>query len=129
MSVFGRALALAAAFGLSGFGPAAIAQSAGVAAVSSMPALTSPQAAERFRQGEHFEHKRDLRAAYDAYAEAGHAGHPMAQKKLGDFYNEGNVAVDRDYETALKWYQKARDQGVDIPAPSTYPGNRIDAWR
>ena len=60
---------------------------------------------------------------------AGEAGHPMAQKKLGDFYSAGIVAVPRDYETALKWYQKAREQGVEIPAPPIYPGSPIDAWR
>jgi len=128
MNLILRALALAAVFGLFGFIPGAIAQSSGLTVVSGAPALTSQQAAERFRQGESFEHKRNVRAAFDAYTEAGEAGHPMAQKKLGDYYSEGNVAVIRDYETALKWYQKAREQGVDIPAPPSFPGFPIDRW-
>ena len=124
----GRALALVAAVTLIGFAPGAMAQSTGAAAASGEHALTSEQAAERFQQGESFERKRNLQAAFDAYADAGESGHPLAQKKLGDFYSEGNVAVARDYGTALKWYQKAREQGVDIPGPSTYPGYPIDRW-
>ena len=129
MRRIGHGLALAVACGMLGFAPGAIAQSAGVAIASAAPALTAEQAAERFRQAESFERRRDLRSAFEAYTEAGEAGHPMAQKKLGDFYSAGIVAVPRDYETALKWYQKAREQGVDIPAPPTYPAHPIDAWR
>ena len=113
-------LALGVACCLLGGGPAALAQGA---------SLTPYQAAQRFQQAESLEQKHDLYAAFEAYTEAGEAGHPMAQKKLGDFYSAGNVAVTRDYETALKWYQKARDQGVDVPVPLTHPATPIDAKR
>ena len=59
-----------------------------------------------------------------AYLAAGEAGNGMAQKRLGDIYNTGNAVVRRDYETALKWYQKARAQGIEIPKPITNPGVR-----
>jgi TPR repeat protein len=32
--------------------------------------------------------------------------------------------VNRDYETSLRWYQRAREQGVEIPLPYAYPGVR-----
>jgi FimV-like protein len=85
--------------------------------------LTAPQAEARFQQGLVQERQGDLRGAFAAYLEAGQSGNGGAQKKLGDFYNAGNAVVQRDYETALKWYQKARDQGVEIPKPLT-PGIR-----
>jgi TPR repeat protein len=87
--------------------------------------LTTEQASQRFKQGEVYERKHDLRSALDAYTVAGEAGHPLAQKKLGDLYSTGNAAVARDYEVALKWYQKARDQGVEIPSPFNYPATPV----
>ena len=55
----------------------------------------------------------------------GHAnGHGPAQKKLGDIYGSGHGDVQRDYETSLRWYQRAREQGIEIPQPFSYPGVR-----
>ena len=88
------------------------------------PTLTSQQAMERFTQGGFLEHRKDMHGALVAYLEAGEAGYAPAQKKLGDLYSTGNSAVERDYETALKWYEKAREQGMDIPKPLTYQGLR-----
>ncbi len=85
-------------------------------------ALTPDQAAQRMREGLQFEKSGDLAAAMTAYLAAGESGNGEAQKKLGDIYNSGNALVKRDYETALKWYQKARVQGVDIPKPIVSPG-------
>ena len=118
MKRIASALVLAAACGLFYFASPVIAQ--GLSAGSSA-GLSAEQAAQRFHQAEVFERKHDLRSAFDADTEAGEAGHPLAQKKLGDLYSAGNAAVGRDYEIALKWYQKARDQGVDIPSPFSYP--------
>jgi TPR repeat protein len=59
-----------------------------------------------------------------AYLAAGDSGHGEAQKRLGDIYNMGNAVVPRDYETALRWYQKARAQGIEIPKPLVNPGPR-----
>lgn len=88
------------------------------------PALTPVQAAERFQEGRKLERNGDLQAAMTAYLAAGEAGDGLAQKRLGDIYNTGNALVQRDYETALKWYQKARAQGIEIPKPITNPGVR-----
>jgi pilus assembly protein FimV len=92
-----------------------------VAKPAKVPAAKPGRAAERFRQGEALEGKRDLKAAFDAYTESAEAGYGPAQKKLGDLYGQGNAFVTRDYATSLKWYQKARDQGVEVPTPKTYP--------
>ena len=86
--------------------------------------LTPEQAAERFQQGIKLEQGGDFKGALQAYTTAGEAGHGVAQKRLGDIYNTGNEVVVRDYETALRWYQKARAQGVEIPKPITNPGKK-----
>lgn len=121
-------LALAATCGLVGLAPGALAQSAGVA-VASAPSLSANEAAQRFEQAESFERRRDLRSAFDAYTQAGEAGNGLAQKKLGDIYSTGSPFVERDYETALKWYEKARDQGIEIPKPLIYPGEQNQVIR
>ena len=82
--------------------------------------LTPAQAAERYQQGLDAERNGDLKGAMAAILAAGEAGHGPAQKRLGDIYNTGNAVVQRDYETALRWYQKAREQGVEIPKPLTH---------
>ncbi len=120
------ALALGAIGCLMCAGPNALAQTAAPAASVADSAhsslLTPGQAARRFREGEVLERRRRLGAALEAYLAAGEAGHGEAQKKLGDIYSSGNSAVERDYETALKWYHKAREQGIEIPKPLSYPG-------
>ncbi len=86
----------------------------------SASALTPAQAAERHQQGLEAERNGDLKGAMAAFLAAGDAGHGPAQKRLGDLYNTGNAVLKRDYETALRWYQKAREQGVEIPKPLTH---------
>lgn len=88
------------------------------------PLLTPPQAAQRLEEGLKAERSGDLQAAMAAYLAAGEAGNGAAQKRLGDIYNTGNTIIQRDYETSLRWYQKARAQGVEIPKPITNPGVR-----
>ena len=99
-----------------------------VAAVKPAPALQSPSkpsavppaadaAARRYRDGLVLERRGDLRGALAAFLEAGEGGNGMAQRKLGQIYDKGNAVVPRDYQAALKWYQKAREQGVDIEKP------------
>jgi TPR repeat protein len=82
------------------------------------------QADARYQEGVELERRGDLRAAVAAYQQAGESGHGLAQKKLGDFYGTGNDVVERDYETSLRWYERARQQGIEIPKPFTYPGVR-----
>jgi FimV-like protein len=91
-----------------------------VAAVAPKPApkgaaLTRSEAESRYQAGMAFERGGNERAAVVAYTEAGEAGHGLAQKRLGEIYDRGSSEVPRDYQTALKWYQKAREQGVAVP--------------
>jgi len=81
------------------------------------------QAARRYREGLALEHKGDDRGALQAFLESGEAGYGLAQRKLGQIYDKGNAAVQRDYQASLRWYQKAREQGVEIdkPLPRTTP--------
>jgi FimV-like protein len=79
--------------------------------------LTVEAAAKRYREGLGMERRGDVQGAFGAFLEAGEAGNGLAQLKLGQMYDKGNAVVQRDYETALKWYQRAREQGVDIDKP------------
>lgn len=81
--------------------------------------LGKEEAERRYRAGLAMERAGDDRGALQAFLEAGESGHGPAQKKLGEIYDRGNAAVARDYETALRWYQKAREQGVAVPKPET----------
>lgn len=71
----------------------------------------------RYREGLALESKGDDKAALQAFLEAGESGYGPAQRKLGEIYDRGNSAAPRDYENALKWYQRAREQGIEIPRP------------
>jgi len=71
----------------------------------------------RYRVGLALERKGDDQGALRAFLEAGEAGYGLAQRKLGQIYDKGNSAVQRDYQTSLHWYQKAREQGVEIDKP------------
>jgi pilus assembly protein FimV len=74
-------------------------------------------AAKRYREGLALERRGDDQGALASFLEAGEAGNGMAQRKLGQIYDMGNTAVQRDYQSALKWYQKAREQGVEMDKP------------
>ena len=63
------------------------------------------------------ERRGDHQGALAAYLEAGEAGNGLAQRRLGQIYDTGSAAVQRDYQLALKWYQRAREQGVDMDKP------------
>ncbi len=132
MNRFSIALLILSAGALAGLSSAAVAQSpanAGGATAAAVSTLTPSQATRRYQQGEALERQRNWRGSFEAYLEAGEAGDGLAQKKLGDLYSTGNPAVERDYENALRWYHKAREQGVEIPKPISYPGMPIDASR
>jgi pilus assembly protein FimV len=74
-------------------------------------------AIKRYQDGLALEAKGDDRGALQAFLDAGEAGYGLAQRKLGQIYDKGNSAVQRDYQTSLLWYRKARDQGVEIDKP------------
>lgn len=78
----------------------------------------------RYDVGVALERAGHMTAAMQAYREAAESGHGLAQKRLGDIYGTGYGPVERDYVTSLRWYQRAREQGVDIPQPFSYPGVR-----
>jgi pilus assembly protein FimV len=88
-------------------------------AAKAVPAPPSgrEEAIRRYREGQALERKGDDQGALKAYLEAGEAGYGVAQRKLGQIYDKGNTAVQRDYQTSLQWYQKAREQGVEIDKP------------
>ena len=64
----------------------------------------------------------DDAGAFVAFLEAAEAGHPPAQRKLGEIYDSGNTAVERNYLAAIHWYEKAREGGEVLPPlRSPYP--------
>ncbi len=81
--------------------------------------LGREEAERRYREGLAADRRGDEVAAFNAYLAAGESGHGLAQKKLGEIYDRGTAAVQRDYGTALLWYQKAREQGVAVPRAET----------
>jgi pilus assembly protein FimV len=106
--------------------PAPAAPSAVAAAVPAAVPQRAPKASlgreeaeRRYRDGLAADRRGDEVAAFNAYLAAGESGHGLAQKKLGEIYDRGTAAVQRDYGTALQWYQKAREQGVEVPRPET----------
>jgi FimV-like protein len=88
------------------------------------PRLSREEAEKRYREGLAHERAGNEQAALRAFLDAGEAGNGRAQKRLGEIYDNGNSVVARDYQAALKWYQKAREQGVAIPKPFQFPGGR-----
>lgn len=112
---------------------------AALAMVSSMPVWQSVQAQDSARalisheaaaqshvHGLALEHRGDEKGAFVAFLDAAENGYPPAQRKLGEIYDSGNAAVKRDYEESIRWYQKAREGGEDIPPPASH-GNILMA--
>jgi FimV-like protein len=100
--------------------PAAIPAVAATKPSTRAPSTVPPAlevAARRYQEGLGLERKGDNQGALTAFLEAGEAGYGLAQRKLGQIYDKGNSAVQHDYQASLKWYQKAREQGVDIDKP------------
>ena len=96
-------------------------------AQDSARALMSHEAAVQSHvHGLALEHRGDQKGAFVAFLDAAENGYPPAQRKLGEIYDSGNVAVKRDYEESIRWYQKAREGGEDIPPPVSH-GNMLMA--
>jgi TPR repeat protein len=81
-------------------------------------------AAVRYGDGQKLERSGDWAGAMQAYLDAAEQGHGPAQKRLGDIYGSGQGDVQRDYDTSLRWYKRAQEQGEQIPLPFSYPGVR-----
>lgn len=79
--------------------------------------MSRPAAAQRYAAGLALEQRKDERSAFIAYLEAAEDGHPPAQRRLGEIYDSGNSAVERNYAESIRWYQKAREGGEVIPTP------------
>jgi TPR repeat protein len=77
----------------------------------------APSAAQRYTAGVAMEQRKDEKGAFLAYMEAAEAGHPPAQRRLGEIYDTGNSAVERNFSESIRWYQKAREGGEIIPTP------------
>jgi TPR repeat protein len=79
--------------------------------------MSKQSAAQRYAAGLAMEKRKDERGAFTAYLEAAEEGHPPAQRRLGEIYDSGNSAVERNYSESIRWYEKAREGGEIIPAP------------
>jgi FimV-like protein len=90
-----------------------------VAPKPSAPAVPPGQeaAARRYQDGLELERKHDDRGAFQAFLGSAEAGYGPAQRKLGQIYDTGNSAVKRDYQASIRWYQKAREQGIEVGKP------------
>ncbi len=78
---------------------------------------TAPAAAQKYADARSMERRGDDLGAYVGFLASAQDGYPPAQRRLGEIYDTGNVAVDRDFYESVRWYQKAREGGEDIPAP------------
>ena len=90
---------------------------AGLLALPVSWAQTPESAARIYEEGLMLEKRGDEMGAFQSFLAAGEAGHGLAQKKLGEIYDERHGPVERDYQASLKWFEKARAQGVPIPSP------------
>jgi TPR repeat protein len=66
------------------------------------------------------QHRGDEKGAFIAFLDAAEHGYPPSQRKLGEIYDSGNSAVERDYEQSIRWYEKAREGGEVIPPPISH---------
>lgn len=78
---------------------------------------TGPVAAQKYADARSLERRGDDLGAYVAFLASAQDGYAPAQRRLGEIYDQGNQAVDRDFYESVRWYQKAREGGEDIPAP------------
>ena len=75
--------------------------------------------ARRHVDGLRLEHRGDDKAAFVAFLEAAESGYPPAQRRVAEIYDSGNASVERDYAESIRWYQKAREGGEQIPPPKS----------
>ena len=69
----------------------------------------------RHAAGVALEQRGDDAGAFIAFLEAAEAGHPPAQRKLGEIYDSGTPAVKRNFQASIRWYEKAREGGEILP--------------
>ncbi len=105
--------AFAFAAGMAG-GPIAQTQDAARSPVS------VDSAVQRHVAGLALERRGDEKGAFLAFLDAAEHGYPPAQRKLGEIYDSGNAAVERNYEESIRWYQRAREGGEVLPEQPSY---------
>ena len=80
-----------------------------------LSALLYEESVKRHAAGLLLERSGDHAGAFEAFHDAADAGFPPAQRRLGEIFASGNSAVARDQNESLRWYQKARDAGEQVP--------------
>jgi FimV-like protein len=74
------------------------------------------KAEQHYREAVRLERAKEHQAAFDAYLKAGNLGHALAELRLGELYDRGSPAVAHDLAESARWYQRARDHGLPVPA-------------
>jgi len=75
------------------------------------------QAARRYKEGLAMERRGDQKGRLRPSWRRARRVTALAAAQAWRDLRQGNSATPRDYQTSLKWYQKAREQGVEIPKP------------
>jgi TPR repeat protein len=73
--------------------------------------------AEKYQEGLNHERGGRDAEAFESFLQAGEAGYGPAQRKLANIYDRGNRVIIRDYQSAIRWYERARVTGEDLPKP------------
>ena len=96
--------------------PALLAIAIALPAWQSAYAQVPAAAVRRHADGLQLERRGDEKAAFVAFLEAAEGGYAPAQRRVAEIYDSGNAAVDRDFSESIRWYEKARQGGENIPA-------------
>jgi TPR repeat protein len=90
------------------------------AAQAQAPAnMNIADAAHRHADGLILEHRGDDWGAFIAYLEAAEGGYAPAQRRVAEIYDSGNAAVVRNFPESIRWYERAREGGEQIPPPKS----------
>lgn len=70
-------------------------------------------AEQHYKAAVALENSKDMFYAFATYAEAAKLGHPLAQLRMAELYdNDFSGFVRHDLQESAQWYEKARQQGV-----------------
>jgi TPR repeat protein len=86
-----------------------------VALALAAPVLADEAADRQYHDGLVQERAGNHKEALALLLAAAERGHGLAQRKLGEIYDEGNAEVDRDYAKSIHWNEMARGSGVEFP--------------
>jgi TPR repeat protein len=79
------------------------------------PPAHADSVVQRHVQGLALARRGDDKGAFAAFLDAAERGYPPAQRQLGEIYDSGNSAVERNYEESIRWNQRAREGGEQFP--------------